>query len=107
MLTSGNSKAEYDRLCRPCVGRTALKADDIRTVAVVGAGTMGAGIAGAFARGGYAVRLADRDEACLARGMKMLAVAQATLLEARLLSRRDAAAAMKRIRPVAELKEAC
>ena len=43
--------------------------DEIRTVAVLGAGTMGNGIAHVFARCGYSVILRDVEEHfCRARG---------------------------------------
>ena len=44
-----------------------MNIENIRTVAVLGAGTMGNGIAHVFARCGYAVILRDVDEAVLAR----------------------------------------
>jgi 3-hydroxybutyryl-CoA dehydrogenase len=47
--------------------RTPLAVEDIRTVAVLGAGTMGNGIAHVFARAGYAVILRDVDERLLDR----------------------------------------
>ncbi len=42
---------------------------DVRTVAVLGAGTMGAGIAQVAAQAGFATRLFDAQEKALARGM--------------------------------------
>ncbi len=42
---------------------------DIRSVGVVGAGTMGGGIAMAFANAGIPVTILDRDEASLSRGL--------------------------------------
>jgi 3-hydroxybutyryl-CoA dehydrogenase len=46
-----------------------LSVDLIRTVAVLGAGTMGNGIAHVFARGGYKVILRDVEQRFLDRGM--------------------------------------
>ena len=45
----------------------------VQTVAVIGAGTMGSGIAMAFANGGFNVIVRETDEAALARGMKRIA----------------------------------
>jgi len=84
-----------------------VKAEDIRTVAVIGAGTMGAGIAGEFARARCEVRLVDKSRDLLDRGMGALRTAQDALVEARLVGRRDAAAARKRIMPLTGLEEAC
>ena len=47
----------------------ATRAFDIRQAAVVGAGTMGGGIAMAYANAGIPVRLKDVDEAALQRGL--------------------------------------
>jgi 3-hydroxybutyryl-CoA dehydrogenase len=46
--------------------------DSIKTVAVLGAGTMGNGIAHVFARAGYSVILRDVQEGFLARGMETI-----------------------------------
>ena len=45
----------------------ALKLDAVRTVAVLGSGTMGSGIAHVFARCGYAVILRDGTKLTLSR----------------------------------------
>jgi 3-hydroxybutyryl-CoA dehydrogenase len=50
-----------------------LSADSIRTVAVLGAGTMGNGIAHVFARAGYKVILRDVEQRFLDRGMDTIA----------------------------------
>jgi 3-hydroxybutyryl-CoA dehydrogenase len=47
--------------------------ENIKTVAVLGAGTMGNGIAHVFARAGYGVILRDIDERCLERGLETVA----------------------------------
>jgi 3-hydroxybutyryl-CoA dehydrogenase len=49
-----------------------MKVEDIKTVAVLGAGTMGNGIAHVFARAGYHVILRDVEEKYLQRGMEMI-----------------------------------
>ena len=50
-----------------------MKADDIRVAAVLGAGTMGHGIAQAFALSGIETRLFDLDAAALERGLAAVA----------------------------------
>jgi 3-hydroxybutyryl-CoA dehydrogenase len=49
-----------------------MKVDQIKTVAVLGAGTMGNGIAHVFARAGYNVILRDVEEKYLQRGMETI-----------------------------------
>ena len=46
--------------------------DDIRTVAVLGSGTMGSGIAHVFARCGYTVILRDIDKRFLDRALESI-----------------------------------
>jgi len=84
-----------------------LKAEDIRIVAVIGAGTMGSGIAGEAARAGCRVRLLDVDEDRLAHGMQVLCRAQNVLIDAGTLSERKAEAALKRVTPTTCLETAC
>ena len=49
-----------------------MTVDGIRTVGVLGAGTMGNGIAHAFARAGYNVILRDVEQRFLDRGMETI-----------------------------------
>src|SRR6201997_418969 len=56
--------------CRlSAVWESFVSIDSIRTVAVLGAGTMGNGIAHVFARAGYNVILRDVEDRFLLRGM--------------------------------------
>ena len=84
-----------------------MKAEDIRTVAVIGAGTMGSGIGGEAARAGCCVRLLDVDEDRLAHGMQVLRRAYNALIDAGTLSERKAEAARKRVTPTTCLETAC
>ena len=83
-----------------------MKAIEIEVVAVIGAGTMGAGIAGEFARAGCEVRLVDRDEDALDRGMEMLRVAQESLVKAGFVTAESTDMARKRVSPVTMIEEA-
>jgi 3-hydroxybutyryl-CoA dehydrogenase len=80
-----------------------MTAHSIKTVAVIGAGTMGNGIAHAFARAGYRVILRDVEQRFLDRGMKAIAnnlgreVSKAKITEA------EKAAALARIHPSTDI----
>ena len=84
-----------------------MKAEDVQSVAVIGAGTMGAGIAGEFARAGCAVRLLDLDGPRLEHGLRLLDRAQEALVGAGVLTRRNARAAARRVTPTPSLETAC
>ena len=53
-------------------GASSVSIDSIKTVAVLGAGTMGNGIAHVFARSGYRVILRDVEQRFLDRGMETI-----------------------------------
>ncbi len=53
-------------------GASSVSIDSIKTVAVLGAGTMGNGIAHVFARSGYRVILRDLEQRFLDRGMETI-----------------------------------
>ena len=84
-----------------------MDAESISTVVVVGAGTMGAGIAGVFARAGREACLVDRDDELLAQGMKNLRRAQQALVEAGRLSSDEGETALLRVRTTTVLEAAC
>ena len=69
----------------------------IQTIGVVGAGTMGAGIAQVFAQAGYAVRLVDVAQAVLDRGRKGIEISLAKFVEKGKLSTPDRDAALARL----------
>jgi 3-hydroxybutyryl-CoA dehydrogenase len=58
---------------QPCDRENFMSADHIKTVAVLGAGTMGNGIAHVFARSGYKVILRDVEQRYLDRAMDAIA----------------------------------
>ncbi len=84
-----------------------MQANDISEVAVIGAGTMGTGIAGVFARAGCSVRLVDQTEDLLRRAERNLQSSQQVLQEAGLVSATEAAAAAERIHSTVDLAAAC
>ena len=80
---------------------------DVSRVAVVGAGTMGSGIAGEFARAGCTVKLVDLDAGLLERGMESIRGAQAVLVEAGSVAQDLATQSLGRIETTSELDVAC
>ncbi len=78
---------------------------DIRTVGVVGAGTMGNGIAHVFARSGYNVILCDIEQRFLVRALETINKNMDREVAKQKLTADDKSAALKRIRPVIERKE--
>jgi len=78
----------------------------IRSVAIIGAGQMGAGIAQAVAAGGYDVLLHDKVEARVAEARGAIAASLARHVARGLATQAGADAAVARIRPAASLAEA-
>ena len=54
----------------------------MNTIAVIGAGTMGNGIAHTFAQSGFTVKLIDISEAAIERGMATIAHHHKMILQA-------------------------
>jgi len=78
----------------------------IRTVAVIGAGQMGSGIAQAVASGGYEVRLYDLSAERIPLAQGEIAASLARRAARGLTTQVEADAALARIQPVASLAEA-
>ncbi|MDH7489564.1 MAG: 3-hydroxybutyryl-CoA dehydrogenase [Anaerolineae bacterium] len=78
----------------------------IREVAVIGAGTMGNGIAQTFAQAGYSVTLVEIDEGQLKRGMAAIEKSLAKFVEKGKLTPEDRDAALSRIRPTLKVEDA-
>jgi len=83
-----------------------LRIDEIRTVAIVGAGVMGSGIAQTFAQAGYTVRLHARREDSLRAARERIAKNQEAMVRAGLLSENAARTALDGIRTTTSLAEA-
>jgi 3-hydroxybutyryl-CoA dehydrogenase len=75
-------------------------------VGVIGAGTMGNGIAQTFATHGSDVRLIDVDAGALERGVAAIEKSLERLVKKEKLSAGDARAALKRVRPSSRLSDA-
>jgi 3-hydroxybutyryl-CoA dehydrogenase len=74
-----------------------MKLDDIKKIAVLGAGTMGPGIAQNYAMGGYEVSLYTRSEGTLAKAKVMLRTNLDTFVEEELLTAKEADKVMERV----------
>src|SRR5580658_6651745 len=78
---------------------------EIHAVGVVGLGTMGAGIAEVFARGGLAVTAVEADPQALARGMATLHGSLGRAVSRGRLTEDERAAITGRVTPAAELAD--
>jgi enoyl-CoA hydratase/3-hydroxyacyl-CoA dehydrogenase len=83
-----------------------MDADDIETIAVLGAGSMGHGIAEVAAMAGYDVRLRDIDEDLVTDGYENIEWSLEKLAERDQLTDEEADAALERVTPVVDLEEA-
>ena len=83
-----------------------MKLEDVRNVAVIGAGIMGHGIAQVFALGGYRVTLNDLDETVLGNALDRLKANLGTFAENGLISQDEIPNTLLRIAPVTDLREA-
>ena len=79
--------------------------DGIKEVGVVGAGTMGAGVAQTFAVAGYPVRLQDIAEAPLSRGMGAIKKSFERLVARDKLKPEARDAALRRIAPTTRIED--
>jgi 3-hydroxybutyryl-CoA dehydrogenase len=75
---------------------------DIKRVGVIGAGTMGNGIAHVFARSGYAVVLCDVEQRFLERGIATITKNLDREVAKSKISAEDKISALKKIEPVTE-----
>src|SRR5580765_8732794 len=75
---------------------------DIQRVGVVGAGTMGNGIAQVFARGGYKVVLCDVEQRFLDRALETIGKNLEREVAKNKITADDKASALKRIQPVTD-----
>jgi len=83
-----------------------MDSDDIQTIAVLGAGNMGHGIAEVAAMAGYDVNLRDINEEFVQNGYDQIEWSLGKLAENDQLSEEEADAALDRITPLVEMSEA-
>ena len=79
-----------------------MSIDSIKTVAVLGAGTMGNGIAHVFARAGHSVILRDVEERFLQRGMETISKNLDREVKKGKLAEADKPAVLARLKPVTD-----
>ncbi len=79
--------------------------EGVKTIGVVGAGTMGAGVAQAFAAAGFPVRLQDIGEAPLGRGMGAIKKSLERLVARGKLAPADKDAALRRVAPTLKIDD--
>ena len=82
-----------------------MQLGDITEVGVVGAGTMGAGMAQVFAQAGYTVQWCNRSAAGLQRGLSRIRDNQSLLIRHGALSAEEADAALSRLHPTEDLAD--
>ena len=80
-----------------------MSIESIRTVAVLGAGTMGNGIAHVFARAGYEVILRDVEERFLQRGMETIGKNLDREAKKGKLTEAEKPAVLARLKPVTDM----
>ena len=77
----------------------------VETIAVIGAGTMGRGIAQAAATSGFEVRIVDADAGALSRGLASIEDVLGMLVEKRKLLPAERGAALARLKAAASIEE--
>jgi 3-hydroxybutyryl-CoA dehydrogenase len=88
-------------------GFTPMGAEQIKAVTVVGAGTMGNGIAHAFAQYGYAVTLHDVKQELIDRGLTTIRANLDRQVKKGTITEEKKSETLSRIRPVLKLEDAC
>src|SRR5512139_2153618 len=83
-----------------------MKKDDVKKIAVIGAGTMGHGIAQAFAEAGYQVSLMSRTQKTLDRALSLTKASLDTMVQGGMLRQDQVHAVLGRIKPTTSIKEA-
>ena len=83
-----------------------MELDDIETITVLGAGTMGHGIAEVAALAGYNVRLRDIEEEIVQDGYDQIEWSLNKLAEKDIISDEDRDAAIDSVTPVVDIEEA-
>ncbi|WP_137289624.1 3-hydroxyacyl-CoA dehydrogenase/enoyl-CoA hydratase family protein [Natronorubrum halophilum] len=84
-----------------------MELEDINTVAVLGAGNMGHGIAEVVAMAGYDVHMRDINDEFVQNGYEQIEWSLDKLAENDQLTEDEAEAALERITPLVDMEEAC
>jgi 3-hydroxybutyryl-CoA dehydrogenase len=87
-------------MVNPDIIPSVMSAEQIKTVAVIGGGTMGNGIAHVFARAGYKVLLHDLDQRSLDRALETISKNLDREVKKEKISEADKGATLGRIQPV-------
>ncbi len=82
---------------------SSMLTDTIKTVAVLGAGTMGNGVAHVFARSGYSVILRDVEQRSLDRGIETIAKNLDREVKKDRLTQVEKAETLERLKPTTDL----
>jgi 3-hydroxybutyryl-CoA dehydrogenase len=101
------------RICTMCVVREIIKSEkseevahmEVRTIGVVGAGTMGTGIAQTAAMAGYHVRLFDVNRELVEAAIQKIAVRLVSDAQKGKITVADSEAVVKRIRPSVQFSD--
>jgi 3-hydroxyacyl-CoA dehydrogenase len=80
--------------------------EDVKKIAVIGAGTMGHGIAQSFAQAGYQVSMMDNAQPSLERGLSLIESSLGTMAQEDILEQKLIPTIMKRITPTLSIEEA-
>jgi len=83
-----------------------VRLEDIKKIAVIGAGTMGPGLAQVFAAAGYEVSLYSRTQETLEKAQSVIKTNLSTFIEQGLLEQAAVPAILARINPTRSLDEA-
>jgi 3-hydroxybutyryl-CoA dehydrogenase len=86
---------------------TVMKIDQVKRITVLGAGTMGTGLALVFARGGYPVSLYSRTDSTLDRALAVIRSSLDALVTAGEVPESDVAGIMGRIETNTDLESVC
>ena len=96
-------KSRYDASAVSAMISTAMQIERLKTIGVLGAGTMGNGIAHVFASAGYRVILRDVEKLFLDRGLETIGKNLDREVKKGKITEADKAAALSRIEPVTDI----
>jgi 3-hydroxybutyryl-CoA dehydrogenase len=80
--------------------------EDVKKIAVIGAGTMGHGIAQSFAQAGYQVSMMDNAQPSLERGLSLIESSLGTMAQEDIIEQKIIPTILSRITPTLSIEEA-